>query len=69
MSPAPLGLLLDFAAADTPHPLLDGSLYSHVFLGARSLQKSGLGVRFAEVKEEPQKGGGHVAKRIADPRW
>ena len=31
--------------------------------------KSGLAVRFAEVKEEPQKGGGHVAKRIADPRW
>ena len=24
-------------------------------------------MRFAEVKEEPQRGGGHVAKRIANP--
>ena len=24
-------------------------------------------MRFAEVKEEPQRGGGHAAKRIANP--
>ena len=63
MSSAPLGLLLDFAAGDATYPLLAMALCSN-FLHKTVYTKSVLPMRFAQVKEEPQRGGGHEAKRI-----
>ena len=46
MSPAPLGLLFDFAAGHTPYRLLDSVLCSN-FMQKTDVKVSGLLMRFA----------------------
>ena len=61
--PPAFGLPLDFAAGDAPQLLLDRVLYTD-FANQMPFQKRMLSTRFAQVKEEPHRGGGHEAKRV-----